>query len=305
MALGGVLQMLLDECDVKADCNPGATIEYRWLGPDTPLMHAAANGHLQAARLLIERHADVNYRSFDAEGTRHSVLLAAVESGHLEVAQLLSSYSATRNWLHGYSASSPVVRPISSEEREAASAGWQALRDWLCLSREWTPLHHIEALTVARTRQLLRDGGCQCDPLSRVQTPAERACQLLDAAAHGHGADAPCAEAMRCAAMIVKAEGPWSPESHQLRPASQRRRALDVLRVCYALKRPGGLFGHVSSPALDNALLDVWVGHVIPSVLQAERGTPSSAGCARAASEGSGGRSAAVTAHRHDVVELV
>ena len=73
--------MLLDECDVKADCNPGATIEYRWLGPDTPLMHAAANGHLEASRLLIERHADVNYRSFDAEGTRHSVLLAAVESG--------------------------------------------------------------------------------------------------------------------------------------------------------------------------------------------------------------------------------
>ena len=77
----------------------------------------------------------------------------------------------------------------------------------------------------------------------------------------------------RAAEMIVSAAGPWSVESHRLRPLAQRRRAADLVRICYALKRD-------CMREQPYALLDAWLGHVIPAVLKAEAGTGFLASCA-------------------------
>ena len=280
-------QLLLDECRLAADCNPGATLECMWLGPDTPLTHAAAAGHVEAARLLLDRHADVNYRSFSAEGVRQSVLLAAVCAGQQGTAMLLSSYGATRHWLGGCSATTDSTRPVSSEEQEAALGGCRALSEWLVMSRQWTPLHHLESLTVARTRRLLREGASpSARGHARGTTPAERARTMLAGGHEGGGSSsssrgggsssssseaalpAPTEEARRCAALVLQADGPWSPESHALRPEGGRRRACELLRMCYGLKRASAWAAN-----MDNALLDVWIGSIIPSVLACESST--------------------------------
>ena len=279
------IKLLLDECGLPADSNPGATLEYRWLGPDTPLMHAASYGHLDAAKLLIERNACVNYRSFSPEGVRFSILLAAVESGHLQVAQLLSSHGATRHFLAGHTAQSTSRRAASSEEREAEAAGWDRLREWLAQSRDWQPLHHLEFLTVPRTISLLRDGHSPKAATQRSGTPADRARQLLVQHGIGGGRSSRASisstssseeertEEERSAELIVQADGPWSPESHYLRPWGCRQRACDVLHVCYALRRTLSEAGRV--PQLnDQSLVDVWIDHVVPVVLALEEGSP-------------------------------
>ena len=75
----------------------------------------------------------------------------------------------------------------------------------------------------------------------------------------------------------MQASGLWSVESHALRPQAHRQRACDVLRACYEL-----IWQHESSSGsacsgewriVDDALLDVWIGHVIPAVLAAESGS--------------------------------
>ena len=390
------IAFLVDDCGVPVDANPGGTLHNMWLGPETPLTNAAAMGHVGAVQFLLERRADVNYRAFSAEGTRRSVLLTAVEGGHLETAQILSSYRASRHWLHGYSQASAcrastITRSITGEEREAEAAGNARLRGWLCASRTWTPLHHIEVLSPERTRRLLREGE---NPHGRAQnasdddgcTPLDRAQQLLQedaavreaalrapsprvsprasprssprssprgsprqtprslrssdaatssvslaasaagsdqAASHadratsdhedttftglgGGGAQAgmliagsltssrrssvtslddgegssadgrPSApprlpgmlttRQRRSAEMIVSAAGPWSVESHTLRPLAQRRRAVDLVHICYGLKRD-------CMREQPYALLDAWLGNVIPAVLEAEAQT--------------------------------
>ena len=63
-------QFLVDDCGLPVDSNPGGTLHNMWLGPETPLANAAAMGHTEVVRFLLERGADVNYKSFSAEGVR-------------------------------------------------------------------------------------------------------------------------------------------------------------------------------------------------------------------------------------------
>eukprot|EP00966_Prymnesium_polylepis_P335765 7391102-Prymnesium_polylepis.1 len=91
-----------------------------------------------------------------------------------------------------------------------------SLPSWLYASADWTPLHHLEWLTAARARVLLRDGaGIHVG----TPSPLERARQLDGEAS-----------------VLVRLAGAgWSPVSHNLFPARARARAFAVARLGYAL----------------------------------------------------------------------
>ena len=119
----------------------------------------------------------------------YSPMLLACEQGYAECAQMLSSFGASRNILldgHEFTA-----------ESEAADEGHEELRAWLERSRDWTPLHHIEVLTPARTRALLRAGAdpnaVAADEDGAELRPVDLLCQDDDdRRSSSAGADADC-----------------------------------------------------------------------------------------------------------------
>lgn len=83
----------LDEVTALLNAYPGFLHEKPW---GTPLLeHAAVYGNLEATKLMLDRGADVNSRSFKLlESSELTALLAAVEHGHMEVAKLLLDHGA-------------------------------------------------------------------------------------------------------------------------------------------------------------------------------------------------------------------
>jgi ankyrin repeat protein len=63
---------------------------------DTPLIEAAANGHMEVVKLLIENGADVNLKGEAWYGPLH----AAAAKGHLEVVKILLENGADVNIFH-------------------------------------------------------------------------------------------------------------------------------------------------------------------------------------------------------------
>ena len=130
--------------------NPGAT----------PLYAAACNGSLGCAALLCKAGATIDARTQNDA----SPLLVSCQNGHLGVAMLLSSYGAPRVVI---CTKFPGTAPASSDaEALAEEGGHTALLRWLVESRRYTPLHHVQALTVERASGLLRAG---YSPLARHQ----------------------------------------------------------------------------------------------------------------------------------------
>ena len=230
--------------------NPGAT----------PLYAAACAGSVRCACLLCEEAgAKVDARtSNDA-----SPMLVCCQDGHLEVAQLLSSYGASRDPIFAFCvpcgsevrADGPILRaimglnhpaaiptsysPSSQAEKLAEKNGHTELLKWLRQSVEYPPLLHIEALTPQRTTALLRGGASPVERHGGV-TAAELAAKL------------PPSEAGR---LILRAAAPWSPADHELWGAKARARASALLKLGYLI---------ADGRELDRGFVDVWIAGVLP-----------------------------------------
>ena len=122
--------------------------------------------------------------------------------------------------------------------------GQAEIAAWLVRSRGWTPLHHLEELSPARTRTLLRDGA---DPHAQpTPTPAERASAIGGAVSE----------------LVLRAARPWSRVSHELYPDAARARAVELLRLGQQLSTQPCFTGE------EQAVVDVWITHVMPHAVR-------------------------------------
>ena len=83
--------------EVKRQLAWGANPNSRdWFTVETPLIEAAANGHADVVKLLIQSGADVNLQGEAWYGPLHR----ACENGHVEVAKILLENGADVNLFH-------------------------------------------------------------------------------------------------------------------------------------------------------------------------------------------------------------
>jgi ankyrin repeat protein len=75
---------------------------------ETPLYIAAREGHAQVAKLLLERHADVEICAFEGE----TPLIAAAGNGHLEVVKLLIAHGADIDAIAPIATVSPLYMAV-------------------------------------------------------------------------------------------------------------------------------------------------------------------------------------------------
>lgn len=216
-------------------------------GPDglDPLHAACQEGHPDVVSLLLHSRADVDRPMRDRCAS--TALRLACRFGHLRCVQLLSSHGACRTW-----SSSEHDGTSMTAERVATLRGHApTLGAWLAASRQWpTALHHLDVIDTQRVRQLLREGA-SLNAASQGGGPTPltlaRSLHLSGRAPYGSAAH-----------LVLCAAEPWSPTNHQLYPATQRRQAEALHRVGLLLARQRRFAGGGS------ALMDVWVGHVMP-----------------------------------------
>ena len=184
----------------------GVDVDQRMDGGQSALYLACLHGHAKCVELLLGAGASVDLAAYHGV----TAMYIACCSGRIQLAQLLSSYGADRTFLDGYTA-----------ERLCATYGHHALAEWLALSREWSPLHHLEVLSPERTRALLRGGAdLHLSPSTGdTATPLERARQLAPASAS--------------ASLVVRAAGPWSTTTHELFGDAERARAVALAHSLY------------------------------------------------------------------------
>ena len=111
---------LLDEDPSLANHN----VEYvtYYLGSGSPLKNAAANGHLEIVKLLLEHGADPNLREEEIAPHGHA-LYSAAANGHHEIAKLLLEHGAYPN---------PEVESSADALSRAISNGDQRMVELLC-----------------------------------------------------------------------------------------------------------------------------------------------------------------------------
>jgi ankyrin repeat protein len=223
-------------------CDFGADLSRATTSGCTALHFACMHGHPSCVQLLCEKGADANLPLKDGR----TPLLISCAHGHISCAQVISSFGASRE---------PVpdsVDPDATPETEAEEwAEQQAAEDsdsededdpaelllWLQLSRDWTPLHHLEQLTLVRARALLRGGA---DLHVGSPSPLERA--------HAQGGEV---------GELLQRAARWSEHSHALFPAPARGRAVELLQLGYLLAS-----AHYETEA--TSLIDVWRHIVLP-----------------------------------------
>lgn len=192
-----------------------------------PIMRtAAANNQMAVLAMLLAQGADVDVR--DSLGW--TPLMVAVRFDHDDLVKLLCSYGASRT------AQSALGCTAADY---AAAYGNHELHAWLKETLHWTPLHHVELLTPARARALLRAGA---DLQHGSPSPLERAQAI--------GGEA--------AKLVVLAAQPWSAQTHGLFSEAARAHARAVLLLAYQL-------GKQPQYAMQaQALVDIWVHHLLP-----------------------------------------
>ena len=207
-----------------------------------PLFLASQKGYDECARLLLDSGAPVDQATKDGA----TALVVACHEGHLGCVQLLSSYGASRSLVVDYDG-------FQSAEALCACWGQSEVGEWLVLSRGWTPLHHLEALTPERMRALLRAGA---DPHAR---PAEAPSQTLTVpqATPVERALAMVEPRSAVAELLLRAAERWTPHTHDLFPAAARTRAVELLWIGHQLAIQPRFAGQ------GQALAHAWVDQVI------------------------------------------
>ena len=237
---------------VSVLCAAGALLDQANVDGDTPLLLASEEGHTETASVLCASGATVD----QSDTIGRTPLFLAIDNGHLALAQLLISLGASRSIT------------VNGEERTALGMaqmfGHANLAAWLTTTEQWTtPLHHLSgptAIGAARARALLRSGASlHAAADTGGPTPLSLA-QIILAAGEITTDDG------SAASLVLQAARPWSRELHALFPAMARARAVELLITGHRLFRePRFAEGAV-------ALLDVWVGCVMPHAVQREEG---------------------------------
>ena len=211
----------------------GASVDHANARGATPLGLACYGGHAKCAALMLSHGASIDHA---ADGGR-TCMYAASRLGHVECVQILSSFGARRSDIG-------AVGNVGAEET-CEAFGHAGLAEWLRLSRGWTPLHHIEQLTVERATELLRAGAdVHAASAAGGPTPVARAAALQPQT--------------DVSAIVQRAALPWSTHEHQLFPRPARARAVALLMIGHRLASEPRFNGE------SHSLLDAW-RHVVMS----------------------------------------
>ena len=240
---------------VRTLCEAGAMVEQVADDGMTPLHLAATHGHALCVQVLCEASTMIDqatshgYRAIDAAITWDQaecvrVLLDAGASMTANKGCITLLHSAC---ILGSNSCAHVLSSHGARDSLAIEAATErgeiGLANWLTRAHAWTPLHHLEVLTPARTLALLRGGA---DLNTGTPSPLERARVVPGEAS----------------ALVLRSGERWSPETHHLFPAVIRARALAILRLGYLLAWSPRYAGEAAG------LVDVWVGFVMPHIVE-------------------------------------
>ena len=228
---------------VSVLCAAGAAVDHVNRDGDTALILAVDQHHVQTAAVLCAAGANVDQG--DAVG--RTPLFLAIDDGNLEIIQLLLSYGASR--------SITIMGTNRTAIDMAMRRGHDELAKWLTATEQCTtPLHYLRIISAARARDLIRGGAdIYAAAAEALPTPVDIAREWVAAgeAAEDDGS---------ATALVLQAARPWSRDTHALFPAAARARAVELLIWGHRLAREPWFDARF--PAV--ALLDVWVGSVIP-----------------------------------------
>ena len=183
----------------------------------SPVFAAAEAGNDDCVELLLSTGM-IKRDSWDLI----KAMLRAVELGHLQTVQMLSSYSCMRTTVTdpfvAFFADGPLEPEFALEAR-ALENGHTEIAAFLQRSREWTPLHHLEVLPARRAKHLLRMKIGVTDPpndphAAPSPSPLERVLGMLPESSQPPVCD------------VIRLGAAWSAESHELFPRPARRRAV-------------------------------------------------------------------------------
>ena len=227
----------------------GATVDKTGPLNDTPLYMACFFEQTKCAQLLLDAGAAVDRPSNDGSTPLFIACGPSYEGGTLACVKLLSSFGAQRQGSMEWFGDWDAETLCASNNRPQSCA-------WLCRTRHWTPLHHLEQLTSERVRKLLAAGA---DPHARpasgdTRTPLERATEVLP---HGRRHTA-------ASRALLFAVLPWSPRTHHHYETAVQARAVELMWLGHGL--PVSL-GDVQRPWLAT---HAWMEHIVPYALGLE-----------------------------------
>ena len=140
----------------------GVDIDRRNVHGGTPLMFAAAHGHLPVVKFL---HA-LGGKLEQCDDHGYTALMLACHRGRRDVVQFLAAHGALR------------VNPRCDAYALLRAQGHAQLLAWLEATHDWrTPLHYAPFLGADRTLKLLRSGldidaRCEATPVARPAAPS-------------------------------------------------------------------------------------------------------------------------------------